>query len=189
RARIEYRAAKHHGEPSVFEIEPLLVNVVRGEPYLHAYCIERQAERTYKLTRISRFELLKDAATYQPEQPAHHAFDHSVKAWTGKPGAVKVRLDSEVAWLAPEYPLIEDQRLASHPDGSVTVAANVAGVTEAMRWVLSWGAAAEALSPPELRDATRAELERAVAKYRGPGVARAGRRTAAAKRNKVSRAS
>jgi predicted DNA-binding transcriptional regulator YafY len=189
RARIEYRAAKRSGERSVLEIEPLFVNVVRGEPYLRAYCIERQAERTYKLIRISRFELLKDAATYQPEQPAHHAFDHSVKAWTGKPGAVRVRLDSEVAWLAPEYPLIADQRLASNPDGSVTVTANVAGVTEAMRWVLSWGGAAEALSPPELRDATRAELERAVAKYRGPGVARAGRRAASVRRNKVSRAS
>lgn len=189
RARIEYRAAKRHGQPSVLEIEPLLVNVVRGEPYLRAYCLDRKDERTYKLNRISRFELLKDAATYEPQEPPQRAFEHSVKAWTGKPAPVRVRLDTEVAWLAAEYPLIAGQQLAFHTDGSVTITASVAGVTEAMRWVLSWGGAAEALSPPELRDATHAELEKAIAKYRGPGVARAGRRGGAARRNGVSRAS
>ncbi len=189
RARIEYRTADSGGEPEVLEIEPLLVHVVRGQPYVRAYCVERKGERTYKLNRISRFELLKDAATYEPKEPPHRAFDHSVKAWTGKPAPVRVRLESEVGWLAAEYPLIADQRIASNPDGSVTVSANVAGVTEAMRWVLSWGGAAEALSPPQLREATYTELEKAVAKYRGPGIARAGRRAAAARRSKVSRAS
>lgn len=189
RARIEYRAAKRHGEPSVHEIEPLLVNVVRGEPYLRAYCLERKDERTYKLNRISRFALLRDAATYEPKEPPQRAFDHSVKAWTGKPAPVQVQLDREVGWLAAEYPLIAGQQVASHTDGRVTITANVAGVAEAMRWVLSWGGAAEAISPPELRDATRVELEKALAKYRGPGVARAGRGARASRRNGVSRAS
>lgn len=173
-------------------VEPLLVSVAKGEPYLRAYCVERNAERTYKLARITRLELTKEAASYKPSEPPARAFEHSVKAWNGKPSLVKVRLDAEVAWLASEYALVRGQRLEVGADGSVTVLANVSGVVEAMRWVLSWGGAAEALEPPELREATRTELAKAMAKYEGPGVARAKRRTGTAgarRQNKLSQVS
>jgi len=94
-----------------------------------------------------------------------------------------------VAWLAHEYPLIAGQTIEPAPDGSVTVAARVAGIVEAMRWVLGWGGAAEALSPPELREATRLELTQAVAKYEGPGIVKAGRRPSSRRQNKSSHAS
>ena len=42
----------------------------------------------------------------------------------------------------------------------VLVKAEVSSTVETMRWVLSWGGAAEALSPPELREATRLEVEK-----------------------------
>jgi predicted DNA-binding transcriptional regulator YafY len=179
RARIEYRAASRGGKHSVLLVEPLLVSVSNGDPYLRAYCVERDAERTYKLARITRLELTKDATTYAPAEPPARAFEHSAKVWSGRPGVVKVRLDPDVAWLANEYPLVRGQR----------VEANVSGIVEAMRWVLSWGGAAEALEPPELREATRAELLQAIAKYEGPGVARAKRRTGAGRQSKLSQVS
>jgi predicted DNA-binding transcriptional regulator YafY len=189
RARIEYRAASRGGKHNLLLVEPLLVSVASGDPYLLAYCVERDAERTYKLARITRLELTKDAATHAPAQPPARAFEHSVKVWSGKPSVVKVRLDPEVAWLASEYPLVKRQRLEALPEGGVTVVANVSGIVEAMRWVLSWGGAAEALEPPELREATRMELVQAIGKYEGPGVARAKRRTGAGRQNKLSQVS
>jgi predicted DNA-binding transcriptional regulator YafY len=173
----------------VLLVEPLLVNVASGDPYLLAYCVERDAERTYKLARITKFELTKDAATYAPTEPPAQAFEHSVKVWSGKPGVVKVRLDPDVAWLANEYPLVRGQRVEAVAEGGVTVIAAVSGIVEAMRWVLSWGGAAEALEPPELREATRAGLVQAIAKYEGPGMARAKRRTGAGRQSKLSQVS
>ncbi len=189
RARIEYRAASRGGKSSELLVEPLLVSVAGGDPYLRAYCVERNAERTYKLARITRLELTKEPATYIPAEPPARAFEHSVKAWHGKPSVVKVRLDSEVAWLASEYPLVRGQRVEAGADGGVTVLANVAGIVEAMRWVLSWGGSAEAVAPPELREATRTELAKAVAKYEGPGVAKAKRGTGAARQKRLSQVS
>lgn len=189
RARIEYRAASRGGSSSVLHVEPLLVNVADGDPYLRAYCVERAGERTYKLARIARLELTRDPATHVPAEDPDRAFAHSVKAWNGKPTLVKVRLDTAVAWLANEYPLIKGQRVEAAADGSVTVAAEVSGIVEAMRWVLGWGSAAEALAPAELREVTRAELVKAVAKYDGPGVARAKRRAAPGRQNKSSQVS
>jgi predicted DNA-binding transcriptional regulator YafY len=189
RARIEYRAASRGGKRSVLLVEPLLVSVTRGDPYMRAYCVERDAERTYKLARITKLELTNDAATYTPTDPPARAFDHSVKVWSGERHVVKVRLDPNVAWLASEYPLVKGQRVEAGADGGVTVVASVSGIVEAMRWVLSWGGTAEALEPPELREAARAELLEAIRKYEGPGVVRAKRRTGAGRQNKLSQVS
>jgi predicted DNA-binding transcriptional regulator YafY len=173
RARIEYRAASRNGAPSSIHIEPLLLNVAEGVPYLRAYCVERAAERTYKLARIAHFELTDEPTTYRPTQAPGEAFAHSVKAWSGETTLVKIKLDPNVAWRAHEYPLVLDQKLVPARDRSVVVEARVAGIVEATRWILSWGGAAEALEPPDLRAATRKELAHALGKYDGPGPVKA----------------
>ena len=174
RAAIEYRAASRGGTPTRVHIEPLIFNVADGEPYVLAYCVERKGERTYKLARIANAELTNDPATYKPSRSPKEAFAHSVKAWSGVPQVVRIRLDAEVAWLAREYPL-PHQKETAKPDGSVIIEAQVAGLVEARRWILSWGGAAEALDPPELREATKAELSKALRKYGGPGPVKAAR--------------
>jgi predicted DNA-binding transcriptional regulator YafY len=171
RAAIEYRAATRGGNPTRVHIEPLVFNVADGDPYVLAYCVERKGERTYKLVRITNAELTNDPATYKPSRSPKEAFAHSVKAWSGGPQVVRIRLDAEVAWLAREYPL-PHQKETAKPDGSVIIEAQVAGLVEARHWVLSWGGAAEALDPPELREATKAELSKALRKYDGPGPAK-----------------
>ncbi|MEO6600109.1 MAG: WYL domain-containing protein [Polyangiaceae bacterium] len=180
RARIEYRAATHNGAVTAVHIEPLLLNVAEGVPYLRAFCVERGAERTYKVSRIARVELTDEPSTYKPPGPPSEAFAHSVKAWSGETVTVKIKLDPTVAWRAHEYPLVPDQKLETKHDGSVIVQARVAGIVEATRWVLSWGSAAEALEPAELRGAARQELAKALGKYDGPGPVKAaagGRKT------------
>ena len=51
-------------------------------------------------------------------------------------------------------------------DGSVTLRLEVPVSGELQRWVLQFGSEAEVLSPPALRRAVAAELQRAAAPYR-----------------------
>jgi len=182
RARIEYRAASRGGATESIHVEPLVFKVAEGEPYLHAYCVERAAERTYKVARIARAELTDEPSAYRPTQAPGEMFARSVKAWSGEVATVRIRLDPDVAWRAHEYPLVPDQTVENEHDGRVIVQARVAGLVEASRWILSWGGAAEALEPPELREAARAELAKALAKYDRPGPAKAAARTKTAER-------
>jgi predicted DNA-binding transcriptional regulator YafY len=174
RAAIEYRAASRGGLPATVHIEPLLINVAEGEPYVRAYCIERQQERTYKLTRINQATLTETRATYRPKTQPAAAFANSVKAWSGDINRVSIRLDRSVAWLAREYPL-PGQVEKNNADGSLTIEATVAGLIEAQRRILAWGSAAEVLAPKELRKTVRDELAIALGRYDGPGPARAKR--------------
>jgi proteasome accessory factor B len=168
RAAIDYRSTSRAGAPARAHIEPLIVRVADGVPYLFAYSVEHDQERTYKLARIISATLTDQPATHQPAAATTNAFRHSVKAWSGPPCTIKVRLDPQVAWLAREYAL-PGQIESYSTDGSVLIEAQVAGLIEAQRRILAWGSAAEVLEPPELRRQLRAELAAALAKYDGPG--------------------
>ncbi len=172
RAMIEYRAASRGGAPETLNIEPLLINVAEGDPYVRAYCVERREERTYKLTRIKQATLTDTPATYRPKAEPARVFANSIKAWSGDLQHVSIRLDRSVAWLAREYPL-PGQTEKQNPDGSVTIEATVAGLVEAQGRILAWGSAAEVLAPKELRRAVRDELAAALGRYDGPGPVRA----------------
>ena len=178
RARIEYRAASRNGASSCVHIEPLVLTVA-DRPYVRAYCVERAAERTYKIDRITRIELTKEPATYRPEHPPAEALARAVKVWSGDLTTVKIRLDPEVAWRAGEYPLVSGQTLLHEANGSVVLEARVEGIVETANWVLGWGGAAEALEPPALRERVRAELAKALGKYQRPGPVKARARRAA----------
>ncbi len=52
------------------------------------------------------------------------------------------------------------QTLEDHPDGSLTLTLRVADTIEVKRWILGWGAGAEALEPARLRREVAAEARK-----------------------------
>ncbi|HJL18315.1 MAG TPA: WYL domain-containing protein [Sandaracinaceae bacterium LLY-WYZ-13_1] len=158
-------------EASWRTVEPRQLLHRDGQPYLHAYCLDRDAWRTFKLLRIERAEPSPFAVDPDRVVP-DEAHPHAVRVWDGAPIEVTVRLSPDAARLAPEWPLVADQHLEPTPDGSVVVRATVAGLVETKRWVLGWGAAAHVLEPAELRDAVRDELVGALSHYAKPGPVR-----------------
>lgn len=166
RLRFAHRSA-HDPQLAWRTVDPVALRFADDALYLIAWDLDRHAWRTFKVDRIRAPE-----PTGEPANPHRDDFDeqqlfgHAVKIWHAEPVDVAVRLTPEVAWKAGEYPLIADQVTERQEDGSVIVRATVAGVTEATRWVLGWGAAAEALEPGSLREAVREELEGAVGRYR-----------------------
>jgi len=172
RARIEYRSVSRRGGVDVVHVEPYFLRVADGETYVRAWCVERAAERTYKLARVSAISLTDEQATHTRKNPPDDAFSRSIKAWSGDPTTVRIAIDQDLAWLAEEYPLVSDQRTSKARNGSTVIEAEVAGIVETAKWVLSWGGVAEALEPPELRSLVRGELAKALNKYRAPGPAK-----------------
>lgn len=142
------------------EVDPGAIQLHDGEPYLWAWALDRAAWRTFKVARIREVEIQAESALPHPGLADVLALPHAVRVWSAPPIKVVVRIAPEVAWLAGEHPLVPDQRLEPQPDGAVFVRATVAGLVEATRWILRWGAHAHGardLEPlvPRLRDAWR----------------------------------
>ncbi len=170
---LHYRAAST-GRTEQRIVDPAALRIDGAAAYLAAWDHGRSAWRTFKLARVVSAKPLSTPAVPHPAYDENELFGHAVHAWQAAPVDVRVRLAPEVAAVAAEYPLVADQRTVPQPDGSVVIEARVAGITETTRWVLTWGAGAEALAPPELRAAVEAELTDAIARYRKPGVRKGG---------------
>jgi predicted DNA-binding transcriptional regulator YafY len=162
---LRYRAGSRAGRETHYRVDPLRLRLVHQNLYLCAYVPARDGARTFKVVRIAEAHLLDEAAKPHPEWTDDRLFGRAVKMWSGDPVEVAVRLAPDVAHLAVEYPLAEDQTVERRLDGSALVRARVAGIVEVRSWVLSWGAAAEVLEPAELRRAVREELETALGAY------------------------
>jgi predicted DNA-binding transcriptional regulator YafY len=151
------------------KVEPIELRASGEQLYLFAYDVERQDYRVFKAARMAKALVLAEPSADHSRVDVDGRFSRAVKTWTANtPTPVVVRVSAQKARFVAEYPLITDQVVTALPDGSVQISAEVNGITEALNWVLSWGAHAEAVSPPELREQAAAELREAAAKYGPP---------------------
>lgn len=165
RLEILTRVAARGGEERRYTLDPLLLRVVEDDLYLFAWSHERKDTRTFKVTRIREAIVSDEPADEHTEVATAEAFRGAVKAWSGSLIHVTVRILPKVAWLVDEYPLVAGQEVSRESDGSVVVSAEVAGLMEPIRWVLSWGRNAQAIEPPALREAVAEELGEALRAY------------------------
>lgn len=76
-----------------------------------------------------------------------------------------------IRFSAKDAPYLKERRhggevsFEEHPDGRLTMIITTSGRDYLLPWILSFGAGAEILAPPELRERTRDELIRAAARY------------------------
>jgi predicted DNA-binding transcriptional regulator YafY len=164
RIRIRYRGAKDP-RPVWRNVDPLALHLAGDDLYLIAFDLDRDDWRTFKAVRISHVTPLGDKAAAHPGYEEKELFKRSVKIWRGEEVDVAIRVASDVARIASEWPLVPDQSVEDLPDGSVIIRARVSGIVETTRWVLGWGKNAEALSPSSLRKAVHQELDRALSNY------------------------
>ena len=78
---------------------------------------------------------------------------------------MRIWFSPDVAYLLKERQWHPTQSLKQQKDKSVIVTFQAGGLDEIATWVLSWGANAKVLSPPELIRSVRTHLEAARKQY------------------------
>lgn len=150
-------------------VRPHHVGQIEHGWYLIAHDPARGAMRTFALQRISGLEVLK---TKFERDPCFNARDHlgggfGVWSYTGEVSRrheVHIRFEGYAARVVAERQWHPTQAVRKlKPDGSVIeFQADLAGLEEITRWILSWGARAKVLGPPELQRRVREELEKMI---------------------------
>jgi predicted DNA-binding transcriptional regulator YafY len=129
------------------EVEPHTLAYASGAWYLNGYCRLRQDARGFRLSRIERLHLLRE--TFEPRE-----------APTPAPTtiSVRVRFEARVArWVRErQHYAFQAEEPPAGEDGPVMLY-RVHTLSELVPWLLGWGASAEALDPPQLREQLRAE--------------------------------
>ena len=153
--------------PEKRRVRPYHLACISQQWYLFAFDIQRDALRTFVLTRMGKTVL--ERAKFK--RPLNFSIDrllsNSLDVFQGGDVTTKVRIrfDSWAAKLVRERVWHASQRLTQLPGGCLEVTFDLANLEEVERWVLAYGSRAQALEPPELVERLRQNAERMLEFY------------------------
>ena len=163
---ISYFSPSHKTTKS-YVVHPLKLLEHRGGIYLFARLPKHDIIRILAVDRIKTAKLMEGVFSYPKDFDAEALLASAFDLTLGDPIAATIRFSGKEAFYVRERHWSEDQAIVDNPDGSCTLTLTTSGTKDLLRWVLSYGSAAEILSPPELREALRAESLKLASLYSG----------------------
>lgn len=153
RQRVIVMHAPPGGEIEEHDVVPYQILFKRRALYLDAYDVEEKEVRLFRINRIQRVAFLGvrlsvPIVNYDFRERHRHSFSVFVG---GEPQRVRVRFDAHTAPYIRETLWHSSQHIDELPDGSLALEVTVSEPKEVGWWVMQWGAGAEILEPPELR--------------------------------------
>jgi predicted DNA-binding transcriptional regulator YafY len=133
--------------------------------YLRGYCHLREEPRTFALDRVISLKVLEDhfiPRNIAPEEELSGSFGPVVD---GKPVEVVLRFDEESKPYLQRKTWHQSQRGRELKDGRLELRFSVNGLEGIARWIYRWLPYVEVVSPKELRQGVKEELEKALKKY------------------------
>ncbi len=162
---IDYNSHRS-GNTKQFVIEPYALVFRRHNWYLIAKSHLHQRIIQLKLVRVLSAQETGESFQLPHDFSVDSFYAKSWEMWTGaQEYLVRVKFTPKVAQIIRESRRHHTQELEDTEDGGVILSAKVAGIEEIGFWVLSWGAEAEVLDPPELRASIAETAIRMVARY------------------------
>lgn len=147
-----------NGQMAARRVEPLRLWYKSGAWYLVAFCRERKASRTFKMSRIKRPQLTQE--TFVPKEPGEPVQipDYPLVSCT-------MWVDASQAYRI--YDCFEEEDITLQEDGSFLVKAAYTGDDWFYGSILSYGVHARVIDPPELRNKIEGMLKRMLENYQG----------------------
>ena len=165
RTAILHHQRPGYDEPTPHRVDPYVLVLYQYGLYVVGYSHRAKALRMFAVERIHRVDLTDDSF----DLPSDFSWEAQARRLFGlieEPSkTVRIWFSPDVAYLLKERQWHSTQSLKQHKDKSVIVTFQAGGLDEIATWVLSWGANAKVLSPPELIQSVRAHLEAARKQY------------------------
>ncbi len=161
--RLRYRGAGKR-EATEREVEPLGVVFYGGSWYLVAWCRLRQDLRHFRVDRMQHLEVSAEPIAPRPgfslarhlEEELRRSETVAARVWFAAAAQERAKAESYAT-------LVEEERT----EAGAVFSLYTYSIDWLGRWLLSFGADAEAIEPPELRERVQAAAEAALTRYRG----------------------
>jgi hypothetical protein len=150
----------------VIEFEFGVISIFSRNNGLYAFVksVAHDDVRGIAVERIQTLELGSRAFTPPEDFDPERALASMFVVTLNDPIRCVIRISSDQARYVIERDF-PDAVLDSQPDGSVILTLSTSGRNDVKRWVLSFGAQAVVLEPPELAEDIRQELENSLRNY------------------------
>lgn len=166
--RLAYRSVASKKTKS-YEIHPYHFIYDRGFIYVVGFSCKDDEIRIWKVNRMSSARVLDAEFVRLVDFNVERYMSNSVCPFVGREKAVKVkvRFAPEAARFVLEQEFKTVKSVKERQDGAITVEMEVDPEMPFLRWILGFGANAEILSPPKLREQIQSELRLIENRYTG----------------------
>lgn len=159
--RLLYRG-KGRAEETHREVEPLGVVFSGGAWYLVGWCRLRSDVRHFRTDRIQRLEMLAESFPARPEFSLAAHLEQQMARQETFPARVWFSKRVQERARGESYATLVEER---QRDGGTEFSLYTYCHEWLARWLMSFGADAEAIDPPRLRELVRAEAEALAARH------------------------
>ncbi len=158
----------HKHEITERMIRPLHLLCYMGSWHIIAFCALKNDLRDFALSRIRGIEVLSEQIELPGALPPIRDYiRRNFGVMTGKKSVVvNLRFSPEVSDWISEQVWFSDQEVRANEDGSISLRFPVADLREILKEVLRHGASVEVVSPRELRERIKGEIQRMARIYK-----------------------
>lgn len=169
---IQYKSGLQ-ADVKTYEIAPKLLATRRDALYIHAWVVTERgtpvlrhdSPTIFAVHRLQDIVLTRRNTGHLPEvKEEHNTFGFMMDS-DAEPFSVSIAFAPSAATYVAERHWSEEQNIAVHEDGSLTLTMLANSHLEVVSWVLSFGANAEVLDPAWLRDEVAQEVANLATKY------------------------
>lgn len=158
---IEFGYFNASGEKSIRKIEPVKLMFKVKAWYLQGFCLSKNAFRNFKISRMSDICITQETFTVKlPEEFSETVEIQSTQKWI----EVCLKMSSHASYrLFDEF---DEKDIIKNSDGSFSVRTFLPESEWLIRYILSFGADAEVVTPQNIRDKLQDELVKIGHKYK-----------------------
>lgn len=165
---ITYRSANRK-EPLTYDIEPYGLVEHRGTLYVVGHSERHREIRVWKVDRVTAAEVTRRSFRPPNDFDINEYFGGAFAVVRGDAALnVAIRFTGTAVRYVQEKQMHPSQRVEVQPDGSAIAHFELNSTVEIRSWVLSFGPAAEVLSPESLRQEVRGLIAQMLIRYEQP---------------------
>ncbi len=157
---LEFNYYSSSSEKSFRRVEPAKLVFKVNAWYLQGFCLTKNTDRFFKITRMSDVVMTEELFS---EKPLKESSDNSQIEKTQSWIEVRLKISAQGAYRV--YDEFDENDIIKNKDDSFTITTSLPDNRWLIQYILSFGADIEVLAPQNIRDILRKELELIIRKY------------------------
>lgn len=158
---ITFKYYSSHGEESNRKIEPTKLNFKSRSWYLIGFCLSKQANRTFKISRMFDVEMTQEIYSHKPLEELAIEPDNGEKH-----NLIDFKLHFTKKASYRIYDEFDEKAIVKNKDGSFNVTTSLPEGDWIYDYILSFGNTIEVLEPKKVRQVIMEKLEKMIKKYK-----------------------
>ena len=158
---IEFNYFNTSGEKSSRKVEPIKLIFKFKAWYLQGFCLSKNANRTFKISRMSDVQITQEIFIDRlPKELPEDIKEQSSQNWI----AVQLKISPHGAYRV--FDEFDEKEITKNQDGSFTIATALPESEWLFGYILSFGTDIEVLTPQNIRAMIRNRLDEIIEKYK-----------------------